>query len=106
MATTLDKIRRLGEYLAINDSAVDPLMETTINKLLARESSRMVELKTRLTNELLAFEERYALKSDDFYRRYEAGALGDAMDFVEWAATVEMLANVKRQLAVFETTAS
>ena len=100
MATTWEKVRRLEEYLALSDSGVDPVVETTINKLLARESSRMVELKTRLTNDLLEFEERYALRSDDFYRRYEAGELGDAIDYVEWAATIEMLANVERQLAL------
>ena len=100
MATTWEKVRRLEEYLALSDSGVDPVVETTINKLPARGSSRMVELKTRLTNDLLEFEERYALRSDDFYRRYEAGELGDAIDYVEWAATLEMLANVERQLAL------
>ena len=104
--TTLEKVRRLGEYLAVSNSVVDPIIEATINKLLARESNRMVELETRLTNQLLEFEERYTLKSDDFYRRYEAGELGDGMDFVEWAATVEMLANVKQRLALLETAIS
>ncbi len=106
MMTTLEKVRRLEEYLAVTNSAVDPVIETTINKLLTREFNRMVELETHLANELLEFEERYTLKSDDFYRRYEAGELGDAMDFVEWAATVEMLSNVKRRLALLETATS
>jgi hypothetical protein len=106
MMTTLEKVRRLGDYLAVSSSVVDPMIETTINKLLAREFSRLVELKARLTNDLQEFEERHALKSDDFYERYEAGELGDAMDFVEWAATVEMLTNVKQQLALLETAIS
>ena len=28
--------------------------------------------------------------------------MGDEMDFVEWAATVEMLANVKKRIALLE----
>jgi hypothetical protein len=104
--TTLEKIRRLEEYLAVSSSAVDPVIETTINKLLARELNRMLELKTRLTRDLLEFEARYTWPSNEFYRRYEAGELGDAIDFVEWAATIEMLTNARRQLALLETAIS
>jgi hypothetical protein len=106
MMTTLEKVKQLEEYLAISSPAVDPAIETTINKLLARELDRLVGLKTRLTKELLEFEARYNLPSDDFYRRYETGELGDAMDFVEWAATIEMLSNARRQLALLETATS
>jgi hypothetical protein len=99
MMTTLEKVRRLEEYLAGN-TAIDPVVETTINKLLNREQNRLLELKNRLTHQLLEFEAHYSLKSPDFYRRYEAGDLGDAIDYVEWAATVEMLNNVKHRLTL------
>ena len=102
MITTLEKVKQLEKYLAINNSTVDPVIETTINKLLGREYERMVELKTRLTGELAQFEKRYDLQSDHFYQRYEAGELGDDVDFIEWAATVEMLMNVNRRLELLE----
>jgi hypothetical protein len=51
---------------------------------------------------LTKFEETYGLKSADFYTRYEKGEMGDKMDFVEWSATVEMLANVEKRLALLE----
>jgi hypothetical protein len=102
MISTLEKVKQLEKYLAINNSAVDPVIETTINKLLVREFDRMFELKKRLADELFQFEKRYALQSDNFYQRYEAGELGDDVDFIEWAATVEMLANVKRRLELLE----
>ncbi len=98
MISTLEKIRRLEEYLALNNSNIDPVFETTIDKLLIREHNRLIELKTRLTNELSEFEKQYDLESDDFYQQYEEGELGDVMDFVEWAATVEMVTNVRRRL--------
>lgn len=31
--------------------------------------------------------------------------MGDSIDFVEWSATVEMLANAKKQMAFLETEA-
>jgi len=102
MMTTLEKVRRLEQYIAVDNSAVDPVLDMTIDKLLAREIERMRELKARLADQLAEFEERYALKSADFYARYENGEMGDATDFVEWSATVEMLANAERRLALLE----
>jgi hypothetical protein len=44
--------------------------------------------KTRQTNaslrlKLQGFEERYHMSSNEFYHRFRAGELGDAVDFVE-----------------------
>ena len=102
MISTLEKVKQLEKYLAINDSAIDPVVEKTINKLFVREYDRMVELKKRLASELSQFEKCYDLQSDHFYQRYEAGELGDDVDFIEWAATVEVLMNVKRRLELLE----
>ena len=102
MTTALEKVRRLEQYIAVNSAAVDPVLDVTLDKLLARETARMLDLKARLANELANFEKRYAMKSAEFYARYENGEMGDEMDFVEWSATVEMLANVDKQLALLE----
>jgi hypothetical protein len=102
MISTLEKVKRLERYLAISNSTIDPVIETTLNKLLSREFNRMVELKASLSNELLAFEKHYNMESSFFYQRFEAGELGDAMDFIEWAATVEMLTNVNQRLELLE----
>jgi len=102
MATTLEKVRRLEEYLATSNVTLDPVLDITINKILVRELNRITEIKTRLENQLAEFEERYALQSGDFYKRYESGELGDAIDFVEWASTIEMLTNLQQQIAILE----
>ncbi len=57
--TTLEKVKRLGDYLAINDSEVDPVVESTIDKLLSRKSHRLFDLKIRLADQLQEFEQRY-----------------------------------------------
>jgi len=100
MVSTLEKVRKLKQYIAAESLAVDPVMDVTIDKLLEREMTRMLELKTRLIGQLEEFEKKYALSSSEFYTQYENGELGDDMDFVEWAATVEMLANADRRLAL------
>jgi hypothetical protein len=52
-------------------------------------------LREQLRAELIAFEQIYGIDSETFYRQYEAGKLGDSMDFVEWSSTVEMLNSIK-----------
>lgn len=100
MLTTLDKIKRLEQYLAADNSTVDPVVDLTIDKLLAREQARIVGLKTRLLEQCALFEQSYALSSEDFYKQYEAGQMGDETDYIEWAATLEMLANLEKRLAL------
>jgi hypothetical protein len=100
MLTTLDKVRRLEQYLAIDNSTVDPVLDTTLDKLLVREQARILELKASLLAQCALFEQRYALDSKDFYQRYEAGQMGDETDFIEWAATLDMLTNLETRLTL------
>ena len=100
--TTLEKVKRLEEYLSMGSSAADPVIDIALDKLIKREIIRMNELKSRLMDQLKEFEKKYSLNSQEFYARYENGQMGDEMDFVEWAATVEMLKNVEKQMALLE----
>ena len=100
MITTLEKVRRLEQYLAVDNSTVDPILDTTINKLFDRERDRVLTLQARLSHQCQEFEETYSLDSTEFYTRYEKGEMGDAVDFVEWAATIEMLTNIEKRLAL------
>jgi hypothetical protein len=102
MMTTLEKVRRLEQYIAVSSSVVDPVLDISIDKILAREIERARKLQARLVKQLAEFEERYGFKSADFYARYESGEMGDEMDFVEWSATVEMLTNAERRLTLLE----
>ena len=77
-------------------------MVTTLDKILAREIEHARQLQARLAGQLAGFEERYGLESADFYARYESGEMGDAVDFVEWSAMVEMLVDAKERLALLE----
>jgi hypothetical protein len=101
----MTKVKRLEEYVASTDaSARDRVLELTIDKLLDRETSRLISQKARLEQQLAGFERKYRLNSDEFYEKFERGELGDAMDFIEWSATYEMVANLRRQLSILVPT--
>jgi len=104
--TILEKVKLLERYIAVDVAAIDPVMELAIEKLLKREASRMDELKQQLLKQKTDFEETYDLDSEEFCRRYEKGAMGDDMDYVEWSATVDMLAGIEKRLSLLQQGAS
>ncbi|CAG0941895.1 hypothetical protein ANRL1_00736 [Anaerolineae bacterium] len=105
MLAAREKVKRLERYLA-NDEPVDPVFEKTMDKLIEREVTRLVELKSRLEQQLFQFENQHAIKSPEFHARFERGEMGDTMDFVEWSATYEMVVNLNKRLALLQEGAS
>jgi len=82
----------------MSGSSIDPVLDQSLDKLLVRELTRILALKTRLLNQLSAFEKTYSMTNADFYQRYEMGEMGDEMDLIEWAATIEMLTHLEKKL--------
>jgi len=100
--TVLEKVKLLEKYISVDVAAVDPVVNLAIEKLLKREASRMDELRQRLLQQMSGFEKKYRLSSEEFCRRYEKGAIGDDMDYVEWSATVDMLAGIEKRISMLQ----
>ena len=98
--TTLEKIKRFEEYLTVEQAVSDQFLDQVLVKLAYRERARLLALKTRLEGQAREFEQQYALSSAEFYPRYERGAMGDLADFMEWAATIEMLNRLTYRLTL------
>ena len=49
-----------------------------------------------------AFEAEYQMPSEDFYRRFHKGGLGDGADFFEWSAFYDMYQLVRERLEDLE----
>jgi len=41
------------------------------------------------------FEKKYAMKSEEFYKKYVDGTLGDDIDFLEWKVSTEIYNELK-----------
>jgi hypothetical protein len=65
----------------------------------------IAELKRGILNlqvDIRAFEEKYKMSSDEFFERFEKGAVGDSEDFMIWAGLRELLRNNQRRLDELE----
>ncbi len=98
--SVLDKIRLLERYVSTDPSMIDSVMEMAIDKLLTRESARMGDMHSRINAQIAAFEAQYAMSSEDFQSRYDKGSIGDDMDLIEWAATLDMRERIQRHLSM------
>jgi len=69
-----------------DDAALDQLLAKLLDTVLSEYRLRLQRYEQALRD----FEARYAMGSETFCRRFQAGELGDAMDFFEWAGLYEL----------------
>ncbi len=82
---------KLNKLEALKDAYPDEIeLERVLGKLLDVALSRHRLRLERYKHDLREFEQRYGMESSSFYQRFENGALGDAMDFFEWAGLYEL----------------
>jgi len=82
----------------MNQRLVESLAQIIIS--LSEEERRLLDIRLRkpsnpegvadVESSLKKFEGRYQIASEQFYRRFQAGELGDSMDFFEWNTFYEM----------------
>ncbi len=74
------------------------IIDYTIKKLVYMEQTRLETEVSNLSTRLLDFEDQYHLPSDEFYRRFQAGEMGDEADMFEWSAFYQMRLSTQKQL--------
>lgn len=68
----------------------DVELDQVSGKLLDITLSQHRRSLERYEHDLGEFENRYNMDTDTFYNRFEAGEVGDAMDFFEWAGLYKL----------------
>ena len=93
---TLDKLRSLEQLY--RQGFRSEVIDRTLDKLLAAETERILAERRDLEARLSAYEKQFNMSSQEFYRRFRAGELGDEMDFVEWSVFYEMYQVARQRL--------
>lgn len=78
-------------------------LNLVLDKLLNVISEQHRSLLKRYQEDLQDFEARYGMSSTEFYRKFEPGELGDAVDFFEWAGLYELKQNLLEKIQRLET---
>ncbi len=78
---------------------VDAVTAQTLHKLVDLEASRLRRQLEDMERVLAGYEQQYAMSSQEFLQRYEAGRTDDRMDYVEWAALTKMARDFSATLA-------
>ncbi|MGB3311306.1 MAG: hypothetical protein WBG32_21960 [Nodosilinea sp.] len=79
------------------------LMERSLAKIIELERSHALQQASDLQAKLQAYETQYHIPSDTFYQQFNAGELGDSMDFVEWSVFYDMWQSVQVRLGVLQS---
>jgi len=96
----------LHKLEVLRDTCTDEAeLDLILGKLLDATLSGYRLRLERYERDLHDFEERYDMESETFYQRFEAGELGDAMDFFEWAGLYELRRDIVERIRRLETAA-
>jgi hypothetical protein len=79
---TMPTPEEFAQLLRVSDEQYDPVEE-----LLSLE------------RELADFEQKYNLSSPEFYRQYQDGQIGDAVEFVSWAGRYKLYLSLKQAIS-------
>ena len=85
MAIKSSKLEALKDAYP-DEEELDRILRKLLDVAISRHRIRL----ERYERDLREFEQRYSMSSSSFYERFEAGELGDAMDFFEWAGVYEL----------------
>lgn len=92
VATTLDRLRVLERLYT--QGYADQVVDLTVRKLLEHQIQKDEAQLATLREDLTRFEENYAMKSEDFFIRYQAGQMGDDAEVFEWNTLYKMHARL------------
>lgn len=83
----------------LHDSSIDDQeFDQLLGKLLEARLGQQRCYLRQYARDLQEFELRFDMESHLFYRRFEAGELGDSMDFFEWAGLYDLYQEVQSKV--------
>ena len=96
MASVMAKIEVLKAVGA------EELVDQALAKVLQFEIERLQQEQQRLKAELAHFEQSYQMTSEECQRKFEAGELGDAVEFFEWTSLYSIYQQNEHSLRLLE----
>lgn len=94
---TLEKLELLKDTYSDAEE-----FDLIIGKLLDVALSRHRLMLEKYEQDLRVFEQRYQMTSESFYFQFEAGEVGDDVDFFEWSGLYELYQTILKKIRQLE----
>lgn len=99
-----------GIVMGISQKKIDVLMEigasdvidSTLNKVISIQIAKYQTNIKQINIELEEFEKKFNMSSEECYKRFESGVLGDGGDFFEWVGLYENILLFEKRLEILE----
>ena len=75
----------------------DPFISRTLSKMVATRLTMLQKELKRVQGSLVRFEQSHGKTSDVFMKEFQSGISGDDMDFIEWAALIQMAERLRAE---------
>jgi hypothetical protein len=96
MASVMAKIE------ALQAVGAEVLADQALAKVMQFEIDRLQHEQRRLQAELASFEQSYQMTSEECQRKFDAGELGDAVEFFEWTSLYSIYQHNEHALRLLE----
>jgi hypothetical protein len=93
---TLNKLQIIG--LLYRHGYRSDIIDRAIDELIAMEQRNALRELAEIDVRLRLFEGQYVMASEEFYKRFQEGELGDNADFFEWSACYDMARSIHERL--------
>ena len=77
-------------------------IESTINKMLKVELGMVRRELKQVKSSLADFEKRHNMNSDEFYKKFNTGELGDDREYIKWYAYKDTFNKLMERLKEIE----
>jgi hypothetical protein len=94
-STTAASRKKMDTLISIGAGKV---VENTLNKVINYQLAKYRNHIEQISGELEKFETNYKMSSEQFYKKFEAGELGDDEDFFEWSSLYENVLLYKKRI--------
>ena len=94
-STTAASRKKMDALISIGAGKV---VENVLNKVINYQLAKYRNHIDQISLELEKFETNYKMSSEQFYKTFEAGELGDDEDFFEWSSLYENVLLYKKRV--------
>ena len=92
----------MAKIEALQAVGAEELADQALAKVMQFEIDRLRQEQRRLQAELVRFEQSYQMTSEECQRKFDAGELGDAVEFFEWTSLYGIYQQNKHSLHLLE----